>query len=154
VAIYATGQVASGNPPQSGTRYQIDYSTDNGKTWKPLVKDWTVPRRGAEPSDFWSQSFCYGSSELSTPLASPVQVRFHNDGGRKYLRAEAHLVYRTEASDPAKVTFDWAEDTGPRRESHVFVAGQGESWNVATGKGVQTRWVEFEPVVTQPGKGL
>ena len=40
--------------------------------------------------------------------------------------------------------FDWADDAGPHRESHVF--GAGGDWTVPTGRNVQTRWVEFEPV--------
>src|SRR5262249_54607526 len=41
VAVHAAAHLASGNPPQSTVRYQIDYSTDGGKTWQPVVKDWT-----------------------------------------------------------------------------------------------------------------
>ena len=41
--------LASGNPPRPEVRYHIDYSTDRGKTWEPLVKDWAIPRRSEEP---------------------------------------------------------------------------------------------------------
>src|SRR5205085_9986574 len=87
-AVYAAGQVASGNPPRPDVRSQIDSSTDGGRTWQPVVMDWTIPRRGEEPPDFWSQSFCYGSAAVAGASASSVRVRFRNSGGQPYLRAE------------------------------------------------------------------
>ena len=110
------------------------------------MKDWTIPRRGEEPRDFWSQSFCYGSAEVAAKDVSSVRVRFRNTGGVPCRRAEVHLVYRAKGGDATKVTFDWADDAGPHRESHVFAAGRPDDWAVPTGRNVQTRWVEFEPV--------
>jgi hypothetical protein len=148
VALHAAAHVSSGSPPSPDVQYHIEYSTDAGKSWKPAVKDWTVPRRGSEPPDFWSQSFCYGAADVSEKDVSSVRVRFHNTGGKQVQRAEAHVVYRA-GRDATKVTFDWTEDSGPRRESHVFGSGKQEDWNVKTGRNVVTRWVEFEPL---PGK--
>jgi hypothetical protein len=147
VEVHAAAHVASGNPPDPATRYHIDYSTDGGKTWKQLVKDWSIPRRGEEPREFWSQSFCYGSAKLAEKEVSRARVRFHNTGGKPYLRAEVHLVYTTRGKDSTKVTFDWSDETGPNRRSHVFHAGDSAGWKVPTGRTVQTRWVEFEPIV-------
>jgi hypothetical protein len=148
-AIHAVGHVASSNPPSADVKYRIEYSTDGGKSWKPLVKDWSIPRRGNEPTDFWSQSLCYGSVELAGTDAKSARVRFANDGGKKYLRAELHLVYRTAAADGTKVTFDWTEAAGAKRESHLFAAGKNEPWDLKTGKNTQTRWVEFETVAAK-----
>ena len=142
--------MGSGNPPDPAVRYHIDYSTDGGRTWRPVVKDRTVPRRGEEPADFWSQSFCYGSAEVGEKGVSSVRVRFRNTGGKPCRRAEAHLVYRAKGDDATKVTFDWTDDAGPHRASHVFGAGRPGDWAVPTGRDVRTRWVEFEPV---PGGG-
>jgi hypothetical protein len=144
-ALYAAAHVASGNPPSPETKYRIDYSLDAGTTWKPLVENWTIPRRGDEPPDFWSQSFCYGSVELVEANATQVQVRFSNDGGKKILRAEAHLVYRTRAVDSTRVTFDWTDAGGAHRETHLFENGSPKAWELRTGKSVETHWVEFEP---------
>jgi hypothetical protein len=146
VAVYAAGHVASGNPPSPEVLYHIDCSTDGGKTWKPVVKDWAIVRRGEEPRDFWSSSFCYGSARIEEG-GSGVRVRFRNTGGKPYLRAEAHLVYRTRAKDATKVTFDWSDDAGPHRQSHVFAGGDTAAWKVPTGRNVETRWVELEPVL-------
>jgi hypothetical protein len=129
-------------------RYQIDYSTDGGQSWKPLVKDWTIPRRGEEPGDFGSHSFCYGSAPVGQKDASTVRVRFHNTGGKRYLRADVSLVYRTKGKDATKVTFDWTDDAGPHREAHVFGA-QAAAWPIQSGKNVRTRWVEFEPLASK-----
>jgi hypothetical protein len=148
LAIHAAAHVKSGSPPRAEVKYQIEFSTDGGRTWAPVVKDWSVTRRGQEPPDFWSQSLCWGAVQLSRPATGPVRIRFRNDGGRAYLRCEAHLVYRTAGTDGTKVTFDWADDTGGHRAAHVFPAGdrpEQAAWQVPTGRNVHTRWVEFEP---------
>ncbi len=143
--LIAAAQVASSCPPDPTFKYQIEYSTDGGKAWKPVVKDWTVARRGDEPSDFWSQSMCWGSVDVAEAPAAPIRVRFKNDGGKNYLRAEVHLLYKTGDKDATKMTFDWKDDAGDHRESHVFGAGKPAPWELKTGKNVVTRWVEYEP---------
>jgi hypothetical protein len=146
VAIHAAAHINSSNPPRPEVKYQIEYSTDAGKTWQPLVKDWTIPRRGDEPKDFWSQSLCWGTVEPKG-AATSVQVRFRNSGGKPFARCEVHLVYRTAAADRTRVTFDWTDAAGPHRSAHVVAAGKGpQEWQVPTGRNVHTRWVEFEPL--------
>jgi hypothetical protein len=143
--LIAAGHIGSSSPPDPSFKYQIEYSTDAGKSWKPVVKDWQINRKGNEPGDFWSQSLCYGSVDLTDAPAGPVRVRFKNDGGKNYLRAEAHLVYRTGSKDSTKVTYDWTDDAGKHQDSHVFTPGKSAPWDMKTGKSVVTRWVEFEP---------
>ena len=143
-SIYANAQVASGNPPDRKTVYQIEMSTDNGTTWSPVVKDWRIAPLGEDPAEYWSQSFCYGSAELPNSAAD-VLVRFSNSGRRNILRAEVHATYAAETRDATKVTFGWSEQTGDKTLTHVFTAASSE-WKVPTGKAVRTRWVEFEPV--------
>jgi hypothetical protein len=148
VAVHAAAHVVSGDPPRPEVKYQIEVSTNGGRAWKPAVKDWTIPRRGEEPGDFWSQSFCWGTLDLGDAHATSVRVRFRNDGGRAYARCEAHLVYRTAGKDATKVTFAWDDDAGAHRASHAFAASDSGTapWRVPTGRGVETWWVEFEPV--------
>ena len=147
VTLHAAALVASSNPPRADVKYQIEFSTDGGQSWQPLAKDWNITRREAEPADFWSQSFCYGSKELGAAGATAVQVRFRNNGGKRYLRAEVHLVYRTVGRDATKVTFDWADAAGAQRAAHTFAANDAEQpWELPTGQGVRTHWVEFEPL--------
>ena len=135
--LYAAAHLASGSPPNPDFRYQIDFSTD-GQNWLPMVKDWSIPRRGDEPGDFWSQSFCYGSVHVSDP-GQEFQVRFHNDGGKRYLRTEAHLVEDLGRSDSLRVTYDWDDSAGHHQASHVF----GGQWRLNTHREVRTNWVEF-----------
>ncbi len=147
--VYAAAHVLSGSPPRPDVKYQIEASTDGGKTWRPVVRDWTIVRQGDEPKDFWSQSLCWGSLELARPVTGPVRVRFRNDGGKSYARCEAHLVYGAGDTDGTKVTFAWSDDKGEHQADHTFpAAGAGKevSWTVPTGRAVQTRWVEFEAV--------
>ena len=114
-----------------------------------MVKDWAIPRHGDEPADSWSQSFCYGSADVAGKDVSSLRVRFHNTDGKPCLRAEVHLVYQTRSKDRTKVTFYWTDDGGACRESHVFDAGKPAEWAIKTGRNVQTRWVEFEPVAVK-----
>jgi hypothetical protein len=148
VAVHAAAHVASGNPPRPETKYHIDCSVDGGRTWSPVVQGWSIERRGYEPRDFWSQSFCYGSADLPAVGKGPVQVRFRNDGGKRYLRAEAQLIYETARGDSTKVTFAWRNAQGDQRATHTFRStdGRPSDWTLATGQGVQTRWVEMEVV--------
>jgi len=142
--LYASAHVASGSPPNPKVRYHIEFSLDSGKRWLPLVKARTILRRGDEPGDFWSQSFSYGSADIRAEAGKLIQVRFRNDGGKRYLRAEAHLVQATGQPDPLKVTYAWTDSSGPHTSTHIFLA-RGD-WRLRTGRQVRTRWVEFEPV--------
>jgi hypothetical protein len=148
LTVYAAVQVQSSSPPRPDVKYQIEVSTDGGKTWRAMVKDWTITRRGDEPKDFWSQSLCWGALELTNADAARVRVRFHNNGGKNYLRGEAHLVYRPARPDATKVTFAWTDDGGARQDSRVFAAEDTKetAWKVATGRKVRTQWIEFAPV--------
>ncbi|QDT14274.1 hypothetical protein [Alienimonas californiensis] len=148
VAIHAAAHVASSNPPSPDVTYEIEYSADAGASWRPVVEDWRITRRGDEPGDFWSQSFCWGDVPLEEPTSGPLQVRFRNTGGKKYLRAEMHLVYEPPSRDATEVTFAWEDDGGEQTASHRFTGATGESqtWTLAAGRNVRTRWVEYRPV--------
>jgi hypothetical protein len=146
-AMYAAAHVASGNPPRSDVTYAIDLSSDGGKSWQRLVDNWKVNRQGEEPGDFWSQSFCWVSKELTGGM--DFRVRFRNSGGRNYLRAEAHLVYQVPNQDKTQVTFAWADNRGRHEATHV-VTGAEDSWRILTGSQVQTHWVEFKIPASLP----
>jgi hypothetical protein len=144
LAVHAAAHVFSSSPPSPRVKYRIEVSTDGGKSWQPMVKDWSITRRGDEPKDFWSQSLCWGALTLDRPTTKPVRVRFANDGGKAYARCEAHLVYEPKGSDATRVTFAWSDERSERQASHTFTGGaKAATWTVPTGKSVQTRWVEF-----------
>src|SRR5204862_148652 len=86
------------------------------------------------------------SADLDAPGAQSVQVRFGNTGGKPYLRAEMHLVYKPEGKDGTNVTFAWNDGAGPHRDAHVFRAGANPPWPITTGKNVKTQRVEFDPI--------
>lgn len=145
--LYAAAHIASSNPPDSNVRYHIEYSIDGGENWVPVVADWRIERRGNEPPDFWSQSFCYGDIELPDAGAHPIQVRFLNDGGKRILRAEAHLRYALPQQDRCRVTFAWSDDQGDLRTAeHTCSADAPHRWDVETGANVRMHWVEFAPL--------
>lgn len=142
--LYAAAHVASSNPPDPAIRYQIEFSVDKGRSWHPLVRDWQIVRRGVEPSDFWSQSFCYGDVVVPEETSGPVQVRFRNDGGKRYLRAEAHLAYAFPGTDECRVTFAWSDDQGAsHRAERTFAPESLQTWRIPTGGGVKMQWVEL-----------
>ena len=138
--------MASSSPPSPEVKYRIEYSADGGKVWKTMIGDWTIARQGEEPKDFWSQSFCYGSTETDGGADGKVRVRFSNNGGKKVLRAELHLIYATESEDATEVTFAWRDSVGEHVGSHTFSPREAESWLLPTGNEVETKWVEFAPV--------
>ncbi len=151
VTLYAAAHIQSSNPPDPKIKYQIEFSTDAGRTWETVVRDWSITRRGDEPGDFWSQSLCWGAVDVQRPGVGSVQVRFRNDGGKNYARAEAHLIYRTTSHDSTKITFAWTDGEGPHEASRVFAPANSSTkdqpaWDIPTAASVRTRWVEFEPV--------
>jgi hypothetical protein len=144
--VYAAAHVHSGNPPDPAVKYQIEASADDGASWRPIVADWSIPRWGDEPGDAWSQSFCYGVKEPLGIATDRLRVRFRNDGGKAYARCEVHLTYRPASPhDFAETTFAWADDAGEHRATHRFDDNNG-TWDIATGRGVVTRWVELRTV--------
>jgi hypothetical protein len=146
--VFAASHVRSSSPPDPKVKYQIEYSTDGGKTWQSMVKDWSVNRQGDEPGDFWSQSFCWANTLIPKESAfSTVRVRFRNDGGKAYARAEVHAAYRVSKADATTVTFAWTDDAGDHTGSRTFTGKADESsWTIPTGKNARTKWVEMKPV--------
>lgn len=148
VTVYVAAHVASSNPPSPEISYRADVSTDRGRTWSPLLTDWRINRRGNEPRDFWSQSFCWGKAELDH-VSGPVQVRFSNTGGKRYRRAEMHLACQLPVQDATRVTFCWEDDQGTYQRSHEFASQEDSdeplTWQVPTGRQTKTLWVEYQP---------
>lgn len=149
--VHAAAWAASGVPPDPALKYQIEYSTDGGQTWKHVVKDWNVELRGYQAKDWWSQSFCYGNKDISDENASEVKVRFSNPK-KSYRKAEVYLVYETPNNVPVEVTFNWNEGDEQKTASHVFTTGKGpdkETWTIDTGQNVVTNWVEMKPAAAE-----
>lgn len=144
MAVYAAAHIQSSNPPSEDILYRMEFSVDGGKSWQSMIEDWRITRRGEEPPDFWSQSFCWGDAALEE-VTGPVRVRFHNNGGKRYARAELHLAYRLPRQDATRVTFRWRDSHGEQQAAHVFDSTT-DTWTVPTAADVETVWVEYEPV--------
>lgn len=147
--VYAAAWQASGNPP-ADVKYAIDLSTDAGKTWTPMINDWSIVRRSPEPNDLWSQSFTWGDAPI--PLesnAGPIRLRFGNNGHKPFRKAEAYLTYAVPTTTPVQVTFSWKSPTGESQTAtHTYgpykqAAAQDATWHLDAGDKPQTRWVEI-----------
>ena len=142
--IYAAQHVASSNPPDPSVAYRIERSLDNGASWQSIVNDWRVVRRGHEPADFWSQSFCYGTSEIAGGLGGQVQVRFGNNGGKQILRAEAHAVYQVDRMTDCRVRFAWSDTEREQAIAEkIYRESRTEPWTISTSENVEMKWVEY-----------
>ncbi len=151
LAVHAAAIVNSGSEPDDAISYRIDCSTDNGASWSPIVADWRVARIGYQKGDKAPWSFCFGDLDISESEATEVLVRFSNNGGVTFERAEVYLIYQAENSRPVLVTFDWDEQTAgqivSKTASHTFEPVDRKelpSWNLETGKVVETNWVEMK----------
>lgn len=147
--LYAAAWQASGAPP-APLQYAIDFSTDAGKTWTPVVKDWKVVRRAPEPADFWSQSFTWGDVPIAPAAgAAPVRVRFSNDGGKAFRKAEPYLTYQVADPSPTQVSFCWKDASGQlQTATHLYApqtsAEEDATWHFDAGQRPQALWVEMK----------
>jgi len=144
VGLYVASHNASGCPPREA-KYNVEYSLDGGKTYRPVVKDWEIVRRPPEPGDWWSQSFCHGSAVLPG-ATGPVRVRFSNTGARSFQRVEAHLVYEVQNRSPLRVTFAYRDGGQLKTADHTYQPTPGKAdstWTIETGENPETVWVEY-----------
>jgi len=144
LGLYVVAQQMSGVPPLA-CRYNVDYSSDGGRHFLPVVKDWEVIRHEPEPNDWAPRSYLQGDVAFPA-VPGPVQVRFSNTGRRDFPRVEAHLVYEVQNPSPLKVTFAWSDGGRLRTAAHTYPATPGKadrSWTIAAGDSPQTVWVEY-----------
>jgi hypothetical protein len=144
VHVYAAARAQSGAPPRP-SKYNIDCSTDGGKTWRPVLSDWQIVQRKPEPNDWWSQTFPFGDAPLPR-VAGPIRVRFINTANRSYMRAEAHLVYEVPNTSLLEATFAWRDAGEVKTATHMFTGsqpGRSETWSFQAGQKPQTFWVQY-----------
>jgi hypothetical protein len=141
--VYAAAHMRSSSPPDPSVSYFIEYSSDGGKSWQPIVSDWRITRRGDEPKDFWSQSFVWGEAKLPKPVAGPVQVRFRNTGGKRIARAEMHLAYEVPTDDACEITFAMAK----QKEIRLTAKPGGDKLTFDAGSNPELKWVELRPAL-------
>ena len=152
--VYAAAWVSSSSPPNPAYNYNIEYSTNGGANWYYILQNSKIDLLGYQSYDYWSQSFCYGNKDISVANASSVMVRFSNDGGKGYRKADVYLVYQTTNNQTVDVTFNWNDSIGTgRSDTHTYPAGQttpDSTWTVATGTSTVTNWVEMKVNAAPP----
>ena len=137
----------SGSPPRPELAYKAEYSVD-GKQWKVLRDDWRIvaPVPFAAP-DTWSQSFFYGSRDITADGASEVLVRIGNNGGKPYQMGQFSLLYATPNAAGTKVTYCWDEAGQEKTAEYIYPAAatMDRSWAITTGGAPKMKWVEMSP---------
>ena len=146
--VYAAAWQASGDPP-APVNYAIDCSTDGGKSWTAVVKNWMVTPRAPDPPDYWSQSFTWGDAPVKSGAAGgPIRVRFSNDGGKPFRKAEVYLACRVNEPSPTQVSVCWSDPSGKTQTAtHTYAASKSaaedSSWHLDSGGKPQALWVEM-----------
>jgi hypothetical protein len=138
----------TGCPPKPEMAFKAEYSTD-GKQWKVLRDNWRMlPPVPYEAPDTWSQSFFYGTNDISADAASEVLVRVSNNLGKRYQMGQFTLIYETKNDAKTKVTYCWDEAGQEKTAEHVYPAGakMDSSWTIETGKEPKMKWVEMTAV--------
>ncbi len=115
------------SPSPEGAEFHLDYSLDQGKTWRPLGE--AIPPSDNEFSSGW----VYGATDLeaSDTSAALVRVRLNGGGyGTGLLAAELYGLRETNSNSDVSVTYGWFE--GQKRRQQTFHVPQGISETTAT----------------------
>ena len=146
--IYWAVRAGTGTPPRPELEFKAEYSAD-GKEWKILNDKWRVnPPEPYDPPDTWSQSFFYGSSDISADGLKEVQIRISNNKGRTYIMGQFALSYQIKPTASTKVVYCWEDEGKEAKEEHIYPIGakMDESWKIKTGKDPILKWIEMTPV--------
>lgn len=138
----------TGCPPKPEIAFRAEYSKD-GKEWKVLRDGWRiVPPVPYQAPDTWSQSFFYGTQDITDADAREIQVRISNNLGKAYQMGQFSVLYETKNAAQTKVAFGWDEGGQEKTAEHVYPAGASmdASWKIETGTEPKLKWVEMTPV--------
>lgn len=138
----------TGCPPKPELAFKAEYSKD-GKNWSLLKEDWRInPPEPYNPPDTWSQTFFFGTKDISGDQLNEVLIRISNNMGKYYQMGQFSAIYAAPNTARTKVTYCWTEGGQEKTESHVYPAGaqMDRSWKIATGKEPALKWIETEPV--------
>ena len=121
----------------------------DGKEWKILNEKWRVnPPEPYDPPDTWSQSFFYGSKDISADGVNEIQIRISNNKGRTYLMGQFSLSYQIKPTASTKVTYCWEDEGKEMKDEHVYPIGakMDTTWKIKSGKEPILKWIEMTPV--------
>jgi hypothetical protein len=129
-------------PPPGNSDYRLDYSTDDGRSWKPLG-------RADIPADNeFSSGWMYGSADVAAAGRKSVLVRVNlYQGGYQpgLMTAELYGIHATPPPQALRLTYAWKESG--QRKTHVedIPAGtRAHPFQVPTGKSVEDLFVRME----------
>jgi len=129
-------------PSPKGCDFNLDLSTDDGKTWQPLG-------RAEIPADNeYSSGWMYGKRDVSQAKTKSAIVRAHVYAGgytTGLIDADLYGVYRTAPPQSARITYGWKENG--RLKTHVenINAGRSEhAFTVPTGDRIVDEFVRIE----------
>lgn len=123
VGLAAAARFSVRSPTPAGARFQLDYSLDGAKSWRPLG-DVQPP----EDNEF-SSGWVYGTNSFSTPSPQEVLVRVTLFGGgyaTGLMTAEMYGLRRTQHNSSVEVTYRWQEEQRKRSYSFTIPAGEEE----------------------------
>jgi hypothetical protein len=135
---HASGAARCSGPDRGP--WSVEFSTDNGKTWKYGMKPVTL---GKEESDWGGGRHAYAWGHMDYPGGKDkeVLIRF---GKGNVLHAEVYATYQQTNDSNLEITYAWTETGNHKEHTHLIPAGTGsDSWTVPTGRDVKSKWVRF-----------
>ena len=140
--INAAAKFAVRVPTPENADFHLEYSTDNGATWKALGE-------ADLPTDNqYSSGWVYGSAKIAESDVREALVRVHlyqNGYATGLLDFEGYGIYETPSTRPLTITYGWKE--GGTLETFVETVDAGvteKRFRVPTGDQVVDEFVRLE----------
>jgi hypothetical protein len=139
-------------PTPEGCDYRLEFSTDGGKTWRPLGRA-DVPKDndaffGIPKDNDASWGWMYGAADVAAAKTKTALVRVHLfQGGHAVglMTADLYGVYRTPPPQTLKLTYAWQESGKLKTHTEEIAAGTSErTFQVPTGKSIVDEYVRLE----------
>ena len=104
-------------------KYQIEVSTDGGKTWQTAGEGLEDHRAAATNRKTSGRRASAGVANLDGATASRFKSASATMAASNMLVARSTWSIARPGRTPTKVTFAWTDDHGPRMEAHTFAPG-------------------------------
>ena len=130
-------------PSPDGCDYHLDYSSDGGKTWKPLGKA-DVPT-----DNEYSSGWMYGKADVSKAKTNSALVRCHFYAGgyqTGLITAELYGISQALKRSPVTLTYGWKEDGKSKFHRENLPTNKPE-WTITipTGKEIKDDFIRLAP---------
>jgi hypothetical protein len=142
LALHAAARYPIRVPPPEKADYKLEYSTDGGKSWKPLGRAET-PR-----DNEFSSGWMYGKADVSAARVKSALVRatlFQGGYPAGLLAAELYGICETPAPQALRLTYGWKEGGALKTHTEKVPAGSKEwKFTVPTGKTIKDEFIRME----------